>query len=64
MGPGGDDRESPFTVEPGARVTFTGEVVGHGTDIAGRPDLPAADLEDLLDVAAHIEVDADELRLW
>ncbi len=55
--------ESPFTVEPGARVTFTGEVVGHGTDFAGRPDFPAADVEDLLGEAAHIEVDIDDLQL-
>lgn len=55
--------ESPFTVEPGSRVTFIGQVVAHGADFAGNPDFPQADVEDLLDTDAHVEVDVDDLRL-
>jgi hypothetical protein len=55
--------ESPFVVEPGARVSFTGQVVAHGPDFVVRPEFPAADADDLVDAGAHIEVDVADIRL-
>ncbi len=55
--------ESPFVVEPGMRVSFTGQVVAHGADFVVSPDFPAADAEDLVDAGAHVEADVDDIRL-
>lgn len=55
--------ESPYTVEEGRRVAFTGTVVAHGADFAQEPDFPAADAEELVGAGAHIEVDVADLRI-
>jgi hypothetical protein len=55
--------ESPFVVEPGDRVSFTGEVVGHAPDYADRPGFSPSDAEALEEAGGHIEVDVRNLRL-
>jgi len=68
---GGDDAwvqlvtagESPFTVESGDRVSFTGDVVAHGADFAERPEFSENDARKLTDARAHIEVKVGDLRL-
>lgn len=55
--------ESPFEVEPGDRVTFTGQVAAHDPDFADRPEFSAADAEELIDAGAHVEVDVGDVRL-
>jgi hypothetical protein len=68
---GGDDAwvqlvtagESPFTVESGDRVSFTGDVVAHGADFADRPEFSEADARKLIDARAHIEVPVGDVRL-
>jgi hypothetical protein len=55
--------ESPFLVEEGRRVSFTGTVMAHGPEFAQRPGFSGADADDLADAGAHVEVDVDEVRL-
>lgn len=55
--------ESPFVVEPGARMSFVGQVVAHGPDFVDRPDFPSADATDLTSAAAHIEADVQDIHL-
>ncbi|QJY47689.1 hypothetical protein [Pseudonocardia broussonetiae] len=55
--------ESPFVVEPGDRVSFTGSVVAHGPDFVLGPEFPAEDAEDIVAAGAHVEVEADDVRL-
>jgi len=55
--------ESPFVVEPGTRVSFTGQVVAHESDFVASPDFPTADAADLVDAGAHIEADVKDVHL-
>jgi hypothetical protein len=55
--------ESPFTVEPGDRVSFTGDVVAHGADFADRPEFSESDARELIDAHAHIEAKVGDVRL-
>lgn len=55
--------ESPYTVEAGDRVSFTGEVVAHGADFAERPEFSGVDAQRLVDTGAHIEVPVGAVRL-
>lgn len=55
--------ESPFVVEPGRRISFTGQVVAHDPDFARQPEFPAADADELADAGAHVEVDVADVRL-
>lgn len=55
--------ESPFVVEPGDRVSFTGTVVAHGPDFVLGPEFPEEDAEDVVAAGAHVEVDAGDVRL-
>ncbi len=45
------------------RVSFTGQVVAHGSDFVVSPDFPSADADDLVDAGAHIEADVDDIHL-
>jgi hypothetical protein len=55
--------ESPFTVESGNRVSFTGDVVAHGADFAERPEFSELDARRLVDAGAHVEVPVGDVRL-
>lgn len=55
--------ESPFVVEPGDRVSFTGTVVAHGPDVVLGPEFPEEDAEEVVAAGAHVEVDAGDVRL-
>ncbi|MBW0122949.1 hypothetical protein, partial [Pseudonocardia oceani] len=55
--------ESPIVVEAGDRVGFTGTVVAHGPDFVLGPEFPEQDAEEIVAAGAHVEVDADDVRL-
>ncbi|WP_214402653.1 hypothetical protein [Pseudonocardia lacus] len=56
--------ESPYTVQPGQRLDFTGPLTAHGADFAQRVGVDAAEGADQLTrEAAHVEVAKADLRV-
>jgi hypothetical protein len=55
--------ESPFTVRPDQRVSFTGEVVEHDADFVQRPEFAEADADALVNAGAHLEVPVGDIAL-
>jgi hypothetical protein len=56
--------ESPFTVQPGQRLDFTGPMTAHGADFAQVVGVDAAEGADqLVREAAHVEVAKADLRV-
>jgi hypothetical protein len=56
--------ESPYAVQPGQRLDFTGPMTAHGADFAQRVGVDVAEGADqLVREAAHIEVAKADLRV-
>ncbi len=55
--------ESPFTVRPDQRVSFTGEAVEHDADFVQRPEFAEADAEALVNAGAHLEVSVGDIAI-
>jgi hypothetical protein len=55
--------ESPFTVRPDQRVSFTGEAVAHDADFVQRPEFAEADAEALVNAGAHLEVSVGDIAI-